>query len=72
VEKRGYFTLTRLTVISSRTRYHDDDTTFSVFSYWRCLCHVREDLSDEIDCSADVDVHYEFKVGEGEWCEVAV
>jgi hypothetical protein len=58
----SYLTLTGLAIVSSGTGYHDDDTAFAIFSYWLGLCHVWENLTDEIDGSSDVDVHYEFEV----------
>ena len=51
---------------------HDYDASFAIGINWRGASHVRKDLTDEIDCTSDIDVHDEVKIFEGEGIEISV
>ncbi len=51
---------------------HDDHAAFTVFTDGGGACYVREDLSNEVVCASDVDVHHEVEVIERKGVEITI
>jgi hypothetical protein len=64
--ERNIGTLSRLSVEGGGGSYHYYHAAFAVRSLGCAAGYVREDLADQVDGAADVNVHYEVEVGQGE------
>jgi len=68
----GVGDLARLPVKGRARGDEDQDTALVVGGGGWDGCEVRQGLTDKVDCSADVDVHDEVEVVEGEWVAISV